>query len=516
MFQRKKVLKYYNEKIRDCDDKSYSWQELNCFYRPFAISLGAERYHMFLLLVSLYMTHSNVENGKVLFNRLHPAMQYFEKEIKSVLNADISVVEYSSEKDMHKKLEDVLSDGYLAIVPNDLYLLSYSQNYMEQHHRHYTLVKGFDSTKRIYYILDNMQNELGESVRYSDFMMQYNQIYSGTQEFHRNYDKMCSLKPYFWKVRAKGPDSEAGENVRKYLIRVLEGFTMKAPEPYYVEWNMIDGKISGHMLDNVEQINQRNVYYGEFIKYLDKIGCSIDESLLKMTEELKKNWNIIKIQIMRGSLDAAKRLRENIMLEECFHIKVLDILKNSKAVCGKQSKKDYIIANELNAGMKQEDGRWRIELSPDLVYDTWKLKDDACQILYPVDENTAGIEVCMQKEVITPGSGFHIGIILKSDSGKKLLYGNSRNIHIVIFEPEKDDYEIYQSDYSFGDIDRLKVEFDNKNDVHIFSFYAMGSESGVWEKIYSAQSEFMPDYAGMFVKSWERCACVVEAEVRKV
>ncbi|MBD5135391.1 MAG: BtrH N-terminal domain-containing protein [Lachnospiraceae bacterium] len=518
MFNKKKNIKYYNKNIRECSEDTYTWQELNCFYRPFAISMGRERYNMFLLLVSLYMTHKNVENGKILFNRLHPALSYFDSELKNVLNAHIIVEEYSSKKDMYRKVEAALSEQCAVIVPYDLYVMPYSRSYMEQHHRHYILIKGFDSDKGIFYILDNMQNNLGESTSYTDFMMQYRQMYIGADSFHRVYDVMCSSKPYFWKVKCMGKNNDVKENVRKYLIKVLEGFVYGDINPYYVEWDMIERPADGHMLDMVEQINQRNVYYGEIIKYINDMACCKNSELILTAEELKKNWNIIKIQLMRGHKDVGQKLQENIELEKKWHNDVLDILKGiTTHITESQKETEYLIVNELNADMKQSDNKWEIKLSPDTVYDTWNLKDDACQILYPLEKSVLEIEAQLYKKSVTAGSGFHIGLILKSDSGEKILYGNSRNIHLAIFQPEKEDYELYQSDYVFEENDMFRVEFNygkQQNSSVICTFYINDSLKGQWKEVYSTDIGFIPDYAGVFVKSWERCECEVVAEIK--
>lgn len=518
MFNKKKNTKYYNKNIREYSDNTYTWQELNCFYRPFAISMGKERYNMFLLLVSLYMTHNDVENGKILFNRLHPSLLYFEKELESVMNAKITVEEYSSEKDMYRKVEKALPEQYAVIVPYDLFLLPYSRNYMEQHHRHYIPVKGFDSDKGIFYILDNMQNNLGESTLYTDFMMQYRQMYIGADSFHRIYDVMCTSKPYFWKIKCIGDDADVKVNVGKYLVKVLEGFVNGNITPYYVEWEMLSKPLAGNMLDMVEQINQRNVYYGEFIKYIESMGCGFDDKLQLMSEELKKNWNIIKIQLMRGHNDVDKRLRENIELEMKWHKYVLEILKEMTPHIAKSMKdKDYLIVNELNAYMEQANDIWTIRLCPDVVYDTWKLKDDACQILYQLDKSVTGIEAEFNKILVTAGSCFHMGIILKSDKGEKVLYGNSRDIHLVIFKPLEESYELYQSDYSFEKSDKFKVEFDYGNEEDngvICTFYINDYVNEEWKEIYTANIGFIPDYAGVFVKSWERCDCKVQVKYK--
>lgn len=515
MFLKRRDSKYYNDNIRECRDRSYTWQELNCFFRPFAIAMGKERYHIFLLLMSMYMTHCNVENAKNLFNRLHPSLLYFENELEDVLESYILIEEYSSEREMQKKMEAVLADGYAVVVPYDLYVMPYSQNYLEQHHRHYILVKGYDSAKGIYYILDNMHNNLGESVVYSDFMIQYHNMYAGADAFHRNYDAYASSKPYFWKIINNDYDGKVEENVRKYLIKVLDMFISKSTTPYYIEWSMINGTVNGHMLDNVEQINQRNVYYGEFLKYLSEIGCICNDGLLNLTEELKKNWNVIKIRIMMGKNGTEEILKKNILLEEKWHKEVLCMLKSSKSIAKEEKQDEYIVLNELNAYIKEQDGNWRIRLSPDLVYDTWKMKDDACQILYSVGNNMTGIEVSIHKQIVVPGGGFHFGIILKSSDSQKILYGNSRNIHLVIFEPESENYEIYQSDYSFGDIDKLKVEFKRKGSGMEYRYYIMDFTQKWWKQVHTYEEKFIPEYAGVFVKSWERCECVVDVGMKK-
>lgn len=425
MFRRKYVKEYHTD-IRSVTDKKYTWQELNCFYRPFAYAMQGSGYrqegiYAFLLLTSLYMTHSRADNSKMLYNRLHPALQYFMNELQSVFDASIDVEYYSGEKDMHRKIERSLENGCEVVIPFDLYLLPYSLNYLEQHHRHYTLIKGCDGDKGIYYILDNMHNSMGDSTEYTDFMISYHQMYLGMEAFHRRYNDMCEENSYFWKIKCSGIIKQVRIKMGNYLKRILTGFVDGSIPIHYVEKDM-QYNYNGHgMLDMVEQINMRNVYYGEmmsFIESFNHVDSKQVEILRNQTLIMKKNWNVIKILLLKRSYtkEYDDKIAENIKLEEEWHICILEIIKNGidegERSCDEEI---YTIYNPLHAGIKRielQDTllRWNIFLSGQTVYDTWTLQDDACQILFPIDDNINGMEVNIYNKDVEEGSSFHIGI----------------------------------------------------------------------------------------------------------
>ena len=86
-------------------DKDYTWQELNCFYRPFAYSLCSTEYrekgaNLILLLASFYMTHCKADNTKMLYNRYHPFLMYLENEVSEKIQLWIRDIEVKNTRDI--------------------------------------------------------------------------------------------------------------------------------------------------------------------------------------------------------------------------------------------------------------------------------------------------------------------------------------------------------------------------------------------------------------------------------
>lgn len=517
--------------IRPYHDTSYSWQELNCFIRPFALALnedgGDEKtrkkyYSMFLMLVSLFMTHSEVDDSRIMYNGLHPMFQYIEKEISDAMGIRIGMEEYSSERKFHKKMKESLGAGYTVVVPCDLYGMPYSLNYLEQHHNHYMLVRGFDADRKIYHVLDNMHVEHGQSTAYMDFMVQYDIMYDMAELFHRYYDRGSLSVPYFWKIRSESKINDVVYNVKEYLCRIISGFVDGSIQTYYVERDM-DG-INTDFLGMARQVNMRNVYYGEMIHFACDIcgaGSRDADNLEKLADEIKKKWNAVKLMIMKGTDNKQwkKILDDTIELEKTFHMNVLDALKDTETPFGnvKSAQTETVMFNPLEAAVVQgENGEYTVELSDSLVYDTWQVGDDAFQILDTIHDISGGYEyTCRFTDIdAVQGEAFHMGIIVKGRNGEKYLFGNSRGLHLVLFEPDKKYYELYQADKSFGEKVCFKMKITNNNGEFRYEFYV--SEDKEWYPVMDVEDGFEPEYAGIFIKTWEKCSVKVTAGMKVV
>lgn len=517
-------MKKYIINLHPYTDNTYSWQELNCLIRPFAMALndgsGDENirsvYHnMFLMLVSLFMTHCDMGGARIRYNGLHPMFFHLQNEIKDILCLDFDTVEYSSERKFHKKMQESIGSGYTVVVPCDLYMLPYSKNYMEQHHNHYVIVKGFDAQKEIYYVLDNMHVEQGQSTQYLDFMIPYNVLYNMAYFFHKYYDMGSISTAYFWKLCCKGDIIDTIINVKKHLIDLLTRFISGDISPYYMECDVEFKDMD--FLEMAGVINLRNVYYEEMSRFVSKIcagGSECEEELNIMTKSLKKRWNVTKLLIMKGDYgeNTREKIRENIDFEKEFHEKILYMLErtdvNEEILLKNQS--NYIIHNPLEAETTcRKMNEYKVCLSDKIVYDTWRINDDAFQVLCRTGRDFS-FTVDFGDSDVMQGAAFHMGIIVKGKNGKKYLFGNSRGMHLVLFEPEKNDYKLYQRDRVFDTDFSFKVVGSEKSGKITYVFYIKNIDE--WEEILTIKDGFEAEYIGMFIKTWEKCS--VKTEVR--
>ena len=255
-------------------DKDYTWQELNCFYRPFAYSLcsteyGEKRANLILLLASFYMTHCKADNTKMLYNRYHPFLIYLENEVSEKIQLWIRDIEVKNTRDIHKKIENCIERGNLVVAPFDLAELPYSGNYLKRHHRHYVCVKEYDADRRICHIHDNMHIQGGNTTRYEDFVMEYRILENGITGFHKYYDAGISRKACIWEIESSGDLNSTVQAFKDYFSDVMKKMSEDSLQFYSVEKEIAEQNIHTDFLDMVELMNFRIVFYSELIKFME-------------------------------------------------------------------------------------------------------------------------------------------------------------------------------------------------------------------------------------------------------
>ena len=491
-------------------DKDYTWQELNCFYRPFAYSLcsteyGEKRANLILLLASFYMTHCKADNTKMLYNRYHPFLIYLENEVSEKIQLWIRDIEVKNTRDIHKKIENCIERGNLVVAPFDLAELPYSGNYLKRHHRHYVCVKEYDADRRICHIHDNMHIKGGNTTRYEDFVMEYRILENGITGFHKYYDAGISRKACIWEIESSGDLNSTVQAFKDYFSDVMEKMSEDRLRFYSVEKEIAEQNIHTDFLDMVELMNFRIVFYSELIKFmeLNYDDTGFVSEYTNKCKVLAEKWNLIKYMLMREQKNVSDNIDEAIAMEKVLlkeaarYLKSHEILKDTTKAAS-----DDILWNPMNVNVEHAENKYRIRIPEHIVCDTWAEKDDAVQVLYSEPKSICVRIRNMKSDV---GMAFHMGIIIKGANGEKILFGNSRNLHLAVFRADVASYELYQEDYAFEKDMTFKAVRGEKT----ISLYI--SDDG-WEKVYEAEQDFLPVTMGAFIKTWEQCDMDVEIE----
>ena len=135
----------------------YQWKDLNCFYRIFALTLSSVEksyFEMYVILISLYLTYASDETSNLSFNAEDDVIRYYNAELKNIFGSQIIKQDYTSYRKFKQSIERSLAERNAVIIPCDLYYLPYSKTYLEQHRRHYILIKGINPGKDIVYVID--------------------------------------------------------------------------------------------------------------------------------------------------------------------------------------------------------------------------------------------------------------------------------------------------------------------------------------------------------------------------
>lgn len=187
----------------------YPWEQLGCFYRPFAIlfeSFSMGYFDIFLFYTSYYNSFSADGQFSNIFEEDKTCKQsffnFYENVLKDRLGLYINLIEFWTEEEMHLKIREELDSGAPVLVPIDLIELSYNQGYKQESHMHFFIMKGYNNSKEIYYILDNMHLEGGSSTIYKDFTLKYKDLYGMMQAYFKNF--YPNMEKYqMWSLNAK-------------------------------------------------------------------------------------------------------------------------------------------------------------------------------------------------------------------------------------------------------------------------------------------------------------------------
>ena len=258
----KKILKNNYE-----DSGKFTWQELDCFYRAFANAIkgyGEIKREMFLLFVSfMHVYCMEAKYDFLIFNRNHPMFEFYKKNLQEAFGIYISEEqilrkEYSKSCLM-KMIKKEIDEGNTLIVPGNLYKLYYSNAYNEWDDCHFFVVNGYDFEKKILYIVDNVQLELGSSTKYENFVVKIDDISECLLSYSDKFDD--EKKIYFWSLRCE--KSVAFEEVIvnsfktfRYLLKdfVEEKMCLTTPETI-VLYDIISSSFALNMREEVVRIN---------------------------------------------------------------------------------------------------------------------------------------------------------------------------------------------------------------------------------------------------------------------
>ncbi len=495
---------------------NYSWIELDCFFRPWAIlfdSFISGYFDLFLFYISYHS--SFVPDGQ--FEKY-----YFEDFYRNVLEEKFGLrikrIEYSSAQEMHEKLKDEIDNNSRILVPIDLIGLSYNPMYKKMSHAHYMIVKGYDFQRNIYFTLDNMHIDGGASTLYKDFVIKFNELYYLNMLYFKNYSSAGKGRRYFWILDRTKNTCKSRLTISDVLLEHCEHFknvnkhktTIK-----YIEQDLLNEVDIGsyQMKYLIRRKNFKAVYYDILFKFLSKSGVK-DEQLNRLKNQrikLEEGWNLFIKKAMYKSAKKDKNfsdlqplIENNIRKERTFRDIYIDITSKLKieGLDVNQTilnlSNHFVKKNNNNAIIIEEDGKLQIVHSSKNKYDTWITEDNAPQLLIFLDSNenfSFETKVTVTNKV---GYPFFSGIIVKFASGVKLMFGNNENRKVVVFCPEDQNYSLYERAYAANHI-YLKVE----RNINKYTFYCKTDAKEEWEKQFIAEFSDRVENFGLISRTWE-------------
>ena len=495
---------------------TYTWQELNCFYRPFSIALKSFDVRFFQLFLMFSAMHVTYLLGSLKFDEVKSGFDFFnfyDSNLMNVFKAEIKEVRFQTEHEMHELLRQNLCDNRIIVLPTDLYSFPYINHYKELHHKHFIMVKGYNTKKDLYYILDNQHVDMGFSTKYCDFMLDSQTIYAMLSSYAQIAEPNLDYK-YFWTVEETSEfHQDALFLCVELMKKLLSYFTKHKIKKQCVEKMMLDElkleKFQRTLVDDIRTNSMRVVYFDSlryFLQMVDESNPELYTLDLKISSTYT-SWDELKNKIVyhyqkqdSNTIELEKLLDRTLELDSKLMLDVLSFLNRSNVGINEMNSKPYIIKNNHNAQLIIQSNLVYMNLSKDCFYDTWTYNDDACQILYPLKTSDFTLEMSLSVDAVFGGS-LLAGFIFKYEYNYKIMFGNYRNIQIGLFAPNEANTDLVKVNYDVEGIRYYKVQCIN----NLYNFYVRRNKQENWYQVYTRLDTNQIKYIGLFAKTWENC-----------
>lgn len=498
------------------NEDSYTWQELNCFYRPFSLSLQTYRKEFFQLSLMFSAFQGTYLMGHVSIqdvNNNFAFFSYYREHLAKIFKANIGEERFRSKEEMNEKLKEAITENKIVVFPTDLFCFPYINHYMELHHRHFIVIKGFNTKKQIYYIMDNQHMDMGFCTKYCDFMLKCDTVYE-MAESYKNYADSDKDYMYFWTVEQTSTDTSDSiklcvEYFKEHLTRLVNHEEKKC----CIEKDMVEdlkrGCFERNIGDDIKTNSMRIVYFDNLLYFLQLIDKNdtrmgqMEQTIYKVHKEWDELKNKIVYYFQKGltSTPELEAMLEKVMNDDEALMKdVLAFLNSKTIVITEEDKKPYIVKNNHNADYKIADQKVMMNLSKDSFYDTWTYNDDACQILFPAKDRDFTIEMELSVNAVLGGS-LLAGFLFRYEYNYKVMFGNYRSIQVSIFAPNEEEAYLFSEKHPMDQYRYFRVT--KKEDE--YQFFIRKSEDEDWQLLYTREDSNRLDYFGIFTKTWENC-----------
>lgn len=501
------------KELRPNHGDDYSWQEVNCFFRAWAIVL--QSYHssyfnnflqaMFLNWTFFPESIAPSENDDFMLDSNANVLSPF-------FGIRVMKVFYDNAAQFHKEIDARIGKKQRLIVPGDIYSIYYNAAYRTKHNDHYFIIKGCDEQYERYYILDNLHLKQGSSILYEDFVIPWDVLYESNQLFFTHLQSTSA--PYFWAIE-----------------QIVQTHTNNTRQIFEANLHILNQYIDSYQdnqlaemlrtLDNTkEQIQQFFMKFNHKHTYF-KILHHVFQSLNMDTthfEQLIGSFQQLKVKIpisLSGSESGQAIFEQYTVLEKelLLHMREL-ILTYLDAARGLDNLADgqsgqLSILNDHLIELRQDDHSTEVRHSEQIKTDTWTADNDAFQMLWPQEDVLRAedlatkhpidlLEVCVDNHN-EPGMPFQSGIILVYEQ-ETVLYGPIQNLSLSLFVPHRlANYCVQEIPYMNTSV-WLKVTRAATGELQFY--YKPAPEA---EYMLFTTEAFSPQFAqiGVFSRTWE-------------
>lgn len=514
------------------NDDNYSWRELNCFNKPVAIlckSFNPAYFDIFLFYISYYDSF-NV-NGRFPVSGppssiLYPSFfGFFEQVLENKLNLRFGAHVCSSEQDFHDRIRAEIDREGRVLVPGNLFALYYDEHYKREDHGHYFIIKGYDSEREIYYILDTVHVDGGFSRTYKNFSISFPALI----EVNRSYfNRFLDRDVYhFWSLHKTSPQqqysyAEALLDHYQHLMMVRDGEAevrhWECEVAELLRTRQFSADFEALIWRMAQSANFKLVYYDKLAHMLSQLGTDPQRMgpLLLLKNEISNEWTKIRHQLSKQIYKGSKEdidvsallpdIESNLDREARFRECLIDLLRELElagrleAAGSRQRGAEFSIQNGGSAKLARDNGVITFRHDESKVCNIWSVQDNAPQLLVAAGRNEPfSISSKVEVRSTQASNYFRCGIIIRLKDGTKLLYGIVRGETIDLLCPEWEEKNNLRSEPFSGGAVYLKAAY---MDDHYYFYYTYNRDEG-WTLFHKVGFDAETKQFGLYTCTWE-------------
>ncbi|MGG8343059.1 hypothetical protein [Streptococcus uberis] len=375
-------MKYLNSEVFYNID-TYRLDEVNCYERAIGLCLASykkEYANLFFMLSQFkHCYYPMLKDSELMNEDLYLVRKY--------LNLDCSTV-VIKEDNFFSELEERLSKNCRVIVLGNLRQLSYSEFYKEANWGHPFIIKGFDSQKRIFYILDYLHLR-SNVVRESDFTITYDDLKSIFCSYFKEIENNTSS----FIILFSGEDTILHQT-KQIFIEIMEYVFNQS----FITHNEIELLKNFKKTNDEDLINylfnlpkKKSVFFHIMLDYLhaNSLVDSTEVELLRnQIDDLIKKWELFISVCYKNILkdynyNLVEYSSETLNFEQDIFTKVKEIFyKNKKLLLGnyKETKKEsFLIENNDNI-IHRNNNQFNFYFDGKEIYNSW-FSDDSPKVV---------------------------------------------------------------------------------------------------------------------------------------
>lgn len=367
---------------------NYSFDKVSCFERPIVNQLNYinNKYGDFFIIISkLYQF-------------------YFTKKEKNTREEIIKISELILGVRYHSisslKINKAIGQNYPVVLGVNLKFLFYSKYYCFNDWPHWFLVTGYDTERKIYNILDDVQYIQNENL-YGEFVLTKSILKQLNKKYKEKYEKRWNC--FYFELKER-------KSVYNILLDILDVYlefdfsqNNSYPQLFLLKelselYNQ-ERKNSSLIEELKKKIVNSNKYRHILISELEKImfEFNFEKSMIcplrELNQKLDKEWNsyitanILRIltnteieQVIPKSIIELEMEIKNRLTIFCEYLKLNRNSIESNKLSLYQSKRKPVVENDKNHTVELSKDRIKFSFSDDKTYNWWT-EDNAPKVL---------------------------------------------------------------------------------------------------------------------------------------